>query len=56
MVNRSEVGMLEEKAMQIEEKEKNLFDKTTFAWLTVGLLIGHLPPLLRAESFLQAPF
>ena len=56
MVNRSEVEMLKENAMQVEEKEKNqlqAFDKTTLAWLTVGLLLGHLPPLLRAKNLLQ---
>ena len=61
-MNRSEVEMLEENAMQVEEKEKNqlqafdLFDKTTLAWLTVGLLLGHLPLLLRAKTFVAGSF
>ena len=71
MVNRSEVEELEDKAMEEEKEKKQLpplcfFDKSTLAWLILGLLIGHLPSFLGgkghreksivAGSFLRGPW
>ena len=74
MVNRSEVEEVEDKMRMQEErelKEKNMmlplgfFDKSTLAWLTLGLVIGHLPFLggndhheksIVAGSFVGGPW
>ena len=65
-MNRSEVEELEDKAMEQEQEKKQLpplyfFDKSTLAWLTIGLLIGHLPSFLggkghREKSFVAGSF
>ena len=69
MVNRSEVEEVEDKKRMQEErelKEKNMmlplgfFDKSTLVWLTLGLVIGHLPFLGGndhhiCKALLQAP-
>ena len=70
-MNRSEVEKLEDKAMQGEKEKKQLpalhfFDKSTLAWLALGLVIGHLPSFLGgkghreksivAGSFLRGPW
>ena len=54
-MNRSEVEELEDKAMEEEKEKKQLpalyfFDKSTLAWLTLGLLIGLLPSFLGGKG------
>ena len=62
MVNTSEEEALEEIGMQERQlKHKNMlpafgfFDKSTLAWLTVGLIIGHQPfVVIMRKALLQA--
>lgn len=54
-MNRSEVEELEDKAMEEEKEKKQLpalyfFDKSTLAWLILGLFIGHLPSCIGAKG------
>ena len=61
MVNTSEEEALEEIWMQERQlKHKNMlpafgfFDKSTLAWLTVGLVIGHQPfVVIMRKALLQ---
>ena len=62
MVKTSEEEALEEMGMQERQlKHKNMlpafgfFDKSTLAWLTVGLIIGHQPfVVIVRKALLQA--
>ena len=63
MVNTPEEEELEDFKIQEEERHKNMlpafgfFEKGTLAWLTVGLVIGHLPSLVNVimrKALLQA--
>ena len=63
-MNRSEVEEMEEEKEKKQLPALHLFDKTTLAWLTIGLVIGHLPSLRSghhekgfvAGSFVRGPW